>query len=339
MIRLIFHKTWMLLRVMNKDLPRNIGILLAVIYGVSLRVLFELNTLKEYAEIVSITFMFLVPFVIGYIRIHFELKVNYDISYTRMIILAWQPIFIFLFVTIITLLEGSICIAMALPAFMFFSSMGGLLAGVVYKKILNKSNQALYSIAIIPLLVSPVEINFLKLSNTYSVKSTIEINAPAELVWSQLANVKSIQNEELPFSIANLIGIPNPIEANMSNIGVGAVRTSKWNKGIEFKEVITEWVPNKVMAYRFDIDPEKIPDDALDKHVKLGGEYFSPISGSYEIELSEQGRTLLHLETTVQDNTNFGVYSRIWGEVIFDDFHRSLLAMMKERSESYLKRN
>ncbi|WP_269815532.1 hypothetical protein [Algibacillus agarilyticus] len=33
------------------------------------------------------------------------------------------------------------------------------------------------------------------------------------------------------------------------------------------------------MYYRFEIDPDLIPDDALDHHVKRGGEYFSPLYG------------------------------------------------------------
>jgi hypothetical protein len=41
----------------------------------------------------------------------------------------------------------------------------------------------------------------------------------------------------------------------------------------------------------------------------------------------------LIISTTVQDNTNFGVYSRIWGEFIFRDFHTSLLKLMKARAE------
>ena len=74
----------------------------------------------------------------------------------------------------------------------------------------------------------------------------------------------------------------------------------------------------------------------LDKHVKLGGEYFSPLYGGYELSEDGNGNTLLTLKTTVRDNTNFGVYSRIWGELIFQDFHHSLLTLMKNRAEKSL---
>nr|WP_238142551.1 hypothetical protein [Pseudoalteromonas arctica] len=144
------------------------------------------------------------------------------------------------------------------------------------------------------------------------------------------------RQQEVPFSLTQLIGVPKPLKASMNASGIGAVRTSTWQKGVVFKEVITDWQPNKQMHYRFDIDPDAIPDDALDKHVKLGGEYFSPLYGGYELSEDKSGNTILTLKTTVQDNTNFGVYSRIWGEVIFQDFHHSLLTLMKNRAEKSL---
>jgi hypothetical protein len=322
----------------TKD-PKKIGILLGVLYGISIRIVLDIEALKDYADLVSATFMFMVPFVIGFIRVHYELKVNPEISYRRMITISWQPIFIFLLVTVILLLEGSICIAMALPAFMFFSSLGGVFSGLTNRFISHRKDSTLLSLASLPLLLAPLELNFLDSSRTYKVENSIIIQASPEVVWSQLANVSTIDKNELPFSLTHFIGVPRPIEANMNASGVGAVRTSKWDKGVEFKEVITDWVPNHKMSYSFDIDPDSIPDDSLDKHVKLGGEYFSPIKGEYVITQDELGRTILHLNTTLLDNTNFGIYSRAWGEIIFQDFHTSLLKLMRSRAENIAMRS
>jgi len=276
--------------------------------------------------------MFFVPYVIGFIRIYFEMKVVPTLSAGRMIIISWQPIFIFLFTTFVTLLEGSICILMAMPAFMIFSSLGGLTAGFLTRMLRNKGTLA--CVAIFPLLTGPLELHYLELSSTYEIENQIEINATPEVVWAHLGNVDKIEKHEIPFSITSLIGIPSPISAQMSGLSVGSVRTSKWEDGVIFKEVITEWLVGERMAYNFDIDPDAIPDHALDKHVKLGGEYFSPISGKYEIEPSPNaGKSILKLSTVVRDDTNFGVYSRFWGELIFSDFHDGLLGLIKNRSE------
>lgn len=324
---------------MSFNNPKHIGIFLGVLYGILARILLDIEFLKDYVNLVSVSFVFFVPFVIGFIRIHFELRVNSDLTYREMITVAWQPIFIFLLVTIFTLLEGSICVVMTLPAFMFFASLGGLAAGLLNKFIKNRQKGTLLSVTLLPFFLLPLEVNFLHSSKTYQVENSIIIQASPEVVWSQLANVNAIDESELSFSLTHLIGVPRPIEASMNANGVGAVRTSKWAKGVEFKEVITDWVPNHRMAYDFDIDPDAIPDDALDKHVKLGGEYFSPIKGEYLITKDYEGNTLLHLKTTLLDNTNFGIYSRVWGEIIFQDFHLSLLKLMKLRSETLLKNN
>jgi len=323
---------------MNLSHPRNLGILLGVLYGISIRLVLELDQLKEIGELVSMSFMFLVPFVIGFIRIYFEEKIDPNITVGRMITVSWQPIFIFLLTTFITFLEGSICILMALPAFMFFASLGGIAAGFLTRILRNKGT--LTCVAIFPLIMGPVEFNYLELSRVYKVETQIQIDSTAEIIWSQLGNVQHIEKHEIPTSITTLIGVPSPISAQMSGLSVGSVRTSRWEKGVIFKEIITEWSVGKRMAYDFDIDPEVIPDDSLDKHVKLGGKYFSPLSGKYEIVPSKQyGKSILKLSTVVRDNTNFGIYSRLWGELIFNDFHNSLLGLIKNRSENitYIK--
>lgn len=309
------------------------GIILGVLYGLSVRILGEMRVVEEYGAIVTISFMFIVPFVIGFIRVHFECKAVKELRYGKMIVLPWNPVFLFLLATAVTLLEGSICIAMALPAFMFCASLGGLAAGLTNRYLLKHKNSTLASVTILPFIMAPIEMNLPNLSKTYTVKNSIVIQAPPEAVWSQLANVKTINPSEFSFSLTALIGVPRPVEANMNGAGVGSVRTSRWEKGVEFKEIITTWVPNEKMTYSFDIDPEKIPDYALDKHVKLGGKYFSPLTGGYYISTDEKGNTILSLETTLADNTNFGIYSRMWGELIFRDFHMSLLKLMKSRAE------
>lgn len=155
-----------------------------------------------------------------------------------------------------------------------------------------------------------------------------------KIFGNNIGNVKSIDEDELPISITSILGIPAPVSAQMSGLSVGSIRTSRWEKGVVFKEVITVWNEGREMAYNFDIDPELIPDESLDKHVKLGGKYFAPLSGKYEIvPSSEKGKSILLLSTVIQDNTNFGIYSRLWGELIFNDFHNTLLELIKNRVE------
>jgi hypothetical protein len=312
--------------------PKHIGIFLGVLYGIIIRILWELEQLNGIGGLVTFSFMFIVPFVIGFIRIYFEYKVHDKLSAREMTVIAWQPIFVFLLVSVVTLLEGSICVLIALPAFMLCSSLGGLTAGYGLKYFNNKQG-TLSCVALLPFLIAPVEVNLFKSSKIYTIENIVIIDASPSNVWKQLGNVNQIGKDELSFSFTQLMGIPSPISANMSGAEVGSIRTSVWEKGVKFDEVITEWKVNEKMSYRFDIDPDVIPDTSLDKHVKLGGAYFSPLTGFYKIKYLTDGKSELTLSTTVQDNTNFGVYSRIWGEFIFRDFHTSLLKLMKTRSE------
>lgn len=320
---------------MNPKHPKYIGIILGVLYGLSLRLLWEVEALRDVGGLVTVSFMFFVPFVIGFIRIHFEYKVSPDLPVGRMITISWQPIFFFLLASVVTLLEGSICVAMALPAFMFFSSLGGITAGYINRYFSNKRNTTLMSVVLLPIFIAPIEVNLFDSTKTYTVENSITIYASPSMVWKQLGEVELIHADEFDVTLTSLIGVPRPIKASMSAKGVGAVRTSEWEKGVLFREVITSWEPNKRMTYSFDIDPEAIPDHALDKHVKLGGEYFSPLNGGYYLSEDHAGNTVLTLKTRLIDNTNFGVYSRVWGELIFRDFHNSLLKLMKSRAEKF----
>lgn len=320
---------------MNPKHPKYIGIILGVLYGLSLRLLWEVEALRDVGGLVTVSFMFFVPFVIGFIRIHFEYKVSPDLPVGRMITISWQPIFFFLLASVVTLLEGSICVAMALPAFMFFSSLGGITAGYINRYLSNKRNTTLMSVVLLPIFIAPIEVNLFDSTKTYTVENSITIYASPSMVWKQLGEVELIHDDEFDVTLTSLIGVPRPIKASMSAKGVGAVRTSEWEKGVLFREVITSWEPNKRMTYSFDIDPEAIPDHALDKHVKLGGEYFSPLNGGYYLSEDHAGNTVLTLKTRLIDNTNFGVYSRVWGELIFRDFHNSLLKLMKSRAEKF----
>lgn len=314
---------------------KSIGILLGVLYGVGFWIFFAtLLSDKSVSGLVTISFLFIVPLAIGYIRIHFEFRQNPEISYKRMAVVAWQPVFIGVLTLLATLQEGVICVVLAMPALMLLSSIGGLLAGDINRMRRKHRNSTLLSVAALPLVLGPLEINYLHLSQTYQVENQIVIDTTPEVVWNQLGSVVTIKDGELPLSFTALIGVPRPLEARMDASGVGAVRTSVWEKGVVFNEVITAWEPKQRMAYDFDIDPDKIPDKALDPHVKLGGEYFSPLHGEYRITRNDNGETVLHLQTTLVDNTHFGWYSRLWGEIIFRDFHRSLLVLMKNRAEA-----
>jgi hypothetical protein len=120
----------------------------------------------------------------------------------------------------------------------------------------------------------------------------------------------------------------------MDGSGVGAVRTSKWEKGVTFKEKITTWDAPYRLHYEFDIPKGSIPREALDRHVELGGDYFTVLRGGYDVEIIDSEKSKLILKTVYQNKSHLKLYGKIWASYVFNDFHNSLLELMKHRAEN-----
>ena len=119
----------------------------------------------------------------------------------------------------------------------------------------------------------------------------------------------------------------------MSGTGQASVRTSHWEKNVSFQEVITEWDKPTSMHYRFVIPSGAIPREALDRHVEMGGEYFDLVDGGYDLKKTADGGTELSLTTRFVNKSRLKLYGDLWGRMVLKDFHRSILGLMKVRSE------
>lgn len=64
----------------------------------------------------------------------------------------------------------------------------------------------------------------------------------------------------------------------------------------------------------------------------MGGEYFDVIDGGYDLKV-KNGGTELHLSTRFINKSQLKTYGDLWGEMMFNDFHQSILGPMKNRAE------
>ncbi|MEI8641266.1 hypothetical protein P4S68_09750 [Pseudoalteromonas sp. Hal099] len=55
-------------------------------------------------------------------------------------------------------------------------------------------------------------------------------------MWQQLTNVSTIEPQELPFSLTQLIGVPKPLEANMNATGLGLLEPVNGKKELNLKK-------------------------------------------------------------------------------------------------------
>jgi hypothetical protein len=308
-----------------------IGILFGITYGLVLRILFDWKAVSGVLEIVSGAFLVVAPFVVGAISIYFASK-NTILSVKSQISISAGTMLFFLASMFFLFLEGLICIVLVFPVFMVASIIGGLLMGFIIK-LTSKARGILNSLLVLPLFLSPIESSIPISPDERTVETSVIVYANPEEIFSQLASVQGVEESELGFSFMRLIGLPRPLEASMSGSGVGSVRTTKWEKGVTFKERITVWNAPVQFHYQFDIPAGSIPKEALDRHVELGGEYFTVLRGGYDIELIDSETSKLILKTVYVNKSHLKLYGNIWADYVLNDFHSSLLHLMKLRSE------
>jgi hypothetical protein len=145
--------------------------------------------------------------------------------------------------------------------------------------------------------------------------------------------VKKIEDKENHNSLFQFMGFPRPIEAELDTIAVGGIRKAIFDRGLFFTETVTHVVPNKVLAFNIEADPNSIPPKALDEHVMVGGKYFDVLDGKYELEKVGDNEIKLHLTSQFRLSTSFNFYSGLWSKVIMRDIQKNILEIVKTRSE------
>jgi hypothetical protein len=316
----------------NKNLRIIAALIIGAAYGLFLRVMFEWQELHDFFQIVSTAFLIICPFSVGSIAVLWSAGKE-KISVGQQVVLSTIAMLLFMVTMFISLLEGLICIVLVAPVFIAASIVGGLIAGFIHNNFrINKSTLPVF--ALLPILVAPIEGLTPPERSEQSVTDTIYIAAAPEKVFEKLADVRNIDPDELGFAFVHLIGLPKPVEAQMSGSGKNSIRTSRWEKNVWFQEIITEWSPPSAMHYKFSIPKGAIPKEALDRHVEMGGEYFDLIDGGYNLIPAENGGTYLSLTTRFVNKSKLKLYGNIWGKMVLKDFHHSILGLMKVRSEN-----
>ncbi len=300
-------------------------------YAVVLRLLFGVRTWDQLFSVMSISFLFCLPTIIGALTVYFSAPEKVEkLSYR--ILAPWAPIFLFFIITLVLSLEGWACWLMILPVFLLAASIGGLIGG--YLKLRHSSNRLQISfLVLLPLLAAPVEQFIGAIPGTYEAYTYIDIQAPADKIWDQVTRVATIAEEEDSGWLNKMLGFPRPVRAELDFEGVGAYREAVFTKGLVFHETVTEYIDNQKMVFDIKAYPHEIPSTTLDEHVVIGGDYFDVLSGTYELEDLENGWHRLHLSSRFEMNTTFNFYAGWWGKWIMKDIQRNILRVEKKRAE------
>lgn len=311
------------------------GILYAILYGWLAKGFFSLEPgVKNAAPasgVTTISFMFLVPFVMGLIIAY---RQQTAIKSSRKSILFFMPLIavIGLFTTYLLWQQDGIIYALiAFPAYAVMAISGSITGHFIFA--LKKSVFLLIVCLLLPFLLSPLENHFGMNDAIYWKQSTVSIHSSEDSVWKNIIRVKAISEEENKGNLFQLIGFPKPIKAEFDTIAIGGVRKAVFDRGLLFTETIKTIVPNKVLAFNIKADPGSRPVTALEKHVIVDGKYFEVLEGKYEIEKTGHNKINLHLYARYRVSTHFNFYSGFWARMIMEEIQKNILEVVKHRSE------
>jgi hypothetical protein len=302
---------------------------LGIVYGVALRLLMAVDSVLS-SGLVSISFFVVVPVAIGYITVFLRARGNSGWVFT--LFAPWIAVLGFVATAWLLLLEGMVCVMMALPGFLILSSLGGIFARLVGRSRVP-TTATLGCIAILPLVLAPMEKSLPPHPEVGMATTDVIIHASPRVVWSQITNVAPIRKGELSWGLTRLLGVPQPLEAHMELTSSGWVRHTRWDRGVAFREIITTSRETEFLRWSFDFPPSAVPEGVLDDHVRIGGRYFGVIEGGYALEPAANGGTRLTLRTTYRVAARPSLYARGWAYLLMCDFHRVILGLIRDRSE------
>ena len=303
-----------------------------VLFVLFTRVLFGLDQFESLLSVMTLAFLFCVPFAMGAITVYFS-PIE-DVEKKRYsAIMPWIPVIIFLGVSIALGLEGWACWIMALPLFLAAASIGGLIAGRLKIKKHKRETLNISLLALLPLLLSPIEQQLAKIPGRYKADTYIDIQAPKENIWSNVTRVSEINAAQDKGWFTRMLGFPRPIKAELNFEGLGGFRKAIFDKGLVFDEVVTEYEHERKMTFTIKANPYDIPSTTMDEHVVIGGAYFDVLYGTYELEKLDDNTFRLHLFSHFKLTTSFNFYASWWAGWIMKDIQNNILQIVKDRAE------
>ena len=299
-----------------------VGFLSGAAYGLAARLAVSFGGWGNGVMAMTVGFLFLVPLTIGYLTV----RPVTGASLRFRVFAPWITCALVILGSLVVGLEGAICVIFASPAMLIFASLGGVLAGAS-----SRSHAGVPVALLLPWAVMGLERGSPGPTEHVVTTTQIEIAAASAVVWPLVVSVDSIRDSERRPAFFTAIGFPHPIAATLDHPGVGGVRTASFDRGVVFREIVVEWVPEHRL--RFTIDARAVPATALDPHVTIGGPFFDVLRGEYELESRPGGVIRLHLSSRHRESTTFNWYARLWADAVMADLQERILYVVKARCE------
>lgn len=306
-----------------------VAILCGVAYGAVTRISFHgVRPLAGYGAM-SFAFVVLVPVAVGFLAV--ACSPGGGRRMRKAVLLPLVTTVACLGFVVGSGLEGIICVILIAPVFLLFAAAGGLMAEAMRGAGRRTYASAVATVLLLPYVAASVESRIPLPDTRRTVETRVVVRADAATVWRNVVRPTGIRPEENQVRLAHRIGFPHPVSATLSREGLGGSRYALFERGVMLRETVTEWVPERRMA--FTIDPARVPPRALDEHVTVGGPFFDVIDGRYEIVPLDSGRVELRLATTHRLSTHFNLYAGAWTDLLMRQIQENLLHVIRTRAE------
>jgi hypothetical protein len=143
---------------MKNLLKKYAGVLIGAAYALILRLVFNIDDFDGAFSLFSITFIWLTPLVMGLIPLLYASKEQLK-SWGYRITSPVLTVIVFFTICFMTGIEDLICIWVILIPYIVVAVTVGVLAGELIERIKEKRG-TLYSIVLLPFIVSPIEQQF-----------------------------------------------------------------------------------------------------------------------------------------------------------------------------------
>lgn len=308
--------------------------LIILLYGGFFRWAFTTPWLSDAGGVVSLSFIFSVPFVCGMLGVAIGRMTGSDEWLFQSLVIPLIALGLGLLICILIGIEATICVIMALPILLGAAMLGGLLAHALLPKNGVPPRLQVTFAVFIPFIAAWIEGSLDWPSETKSITNSIVIHGPAEEIWPQIASVPAIPPDQIHDRWIYWIGFPKPIAATLDHEGVGGVRIATFERGVSFFEEVTTWDKPHKLSFTIHADPEFIPQSAFDRHIIVGGRFYDVLDGTYEIEVLGPDRCRLHLTSNHRLSTRFNAYAAWWSVQIMDQIQGSILEVIRMRVEA-----
>lgn len=306
------------------------GILIGGLYALLMRIVFGLNSHENFADLFSITFVWILPMVIGLTPLIFSPKEDLESIRVR-VVRPVSAVLTFFILCYWTRYEDIICILIISIPFLAFAGISGVVLGGAILRYRQRKG-ILYTVFFIPLITGLIEPKIPTPSAQYETTSSVIINANKSEIWRNIVRVNEIRNDEYQRGFFNVAGIPRPLYAELNDDTLGGTRIGHFEGGLKFQENIIEWSKGNFITFDIKIIPSPSKRTIFERHM-LNGEHFKFLNATYRLKEISKDKTVLLLTTTYQLDTKINFYGEFWGQLLLSDFQDRLIAVIKTRCE------